>query len=56
MNERADAESVCHAAPDTPAVEDERPGYAEAQFTRRERRRLIFLRWLYRQGRLTEWP
>lgn len=56
MHERTDAESVRHAAPDTLTVEDERPGYGEAQFTRREWRRLIFLRWLYRQGRLTGWP
>ena len=28
----------------------------QAGFTRREWRRLVFLRWLYRTGRLTEWP
>jgi hypothetical protein len=26
-----------------------------AGFTERERQHLIFLRWLYRQGHLTEW-
>ena len=27
-----------------------------AEFTEAELRRLVFLRWLYRAGRLTEWP
>ena len=28
----------------------------EVDFTRTEWQRLAFLRWLYRTGRLTEWP
>ncbi len=30
--------------------------YQGAEFTEAEWRRLVFLRWLYRTGRLTEWP
>ena len=30
--------------------------YQGAEFTEAELRRLVFLRWLYRAGRLTEWP
>ena len=30
--------------------------YQGAEFTEAERRRLVFLRWLCRTGRLTEWP
>ncbi len=56
MDERAAAEGVRHAAQDKLTVQDERPRYGEAPFTRREWRRLVFLRWLYHQGRLTEWP
>jgi hypothetical protein len=37
------------------AGEIEREPLFRAGFTRRERRRLAFLRWLYRAGRLTEW-
>ena len=55
MNERADAESVRRAATDELALEDEQRHEA-ARFTPREWQRLIFLRWLYREGRLTEWP
>ncbi len=55
MNERADAERLGRATPSTPTVEDERR-FEEAQFTQREWQRLVFLRWLYAQGLLTEWP
>jgi len=30
--------------------------YQGAEFTEAEWRRLVFLRWLCRTGRLTEWP
>ena len=56
MNERADAERVRRATPNTPTMEDEQRWSEEGPFTRREWQRLVFLRWLYSQGLLTEWP
>ena len=56
MNERADAERLGRAMPNTPTVEDERQRFEEACFTQREWQRLVFLRWLYSRGLLTEWP
>ena len=56
VSARADADSRCSAAPNQLVVEDERQRYAQAGFTRREWQRLVFLRWLYRRGLLTEWP
>jgi len=56
VNARADADSRRRAAPNQLVVEDERQRYAQAGFTRREWQRLVFLRWLYRRGLLTEWP
>ena len=41
--------------PNTPTVDDQQQRY-EAHFTQREWQRLVFLRWLYAQGLLTEWP
>ncbi len=43
-----------HQAADAPIVEDEL-WRQRAGFTTEEYRRLVFLRWLYRTGRLTEW-
>jgi hypothetical protein len=40
-------------APDAVAEEDAR---YSGVFIAAEWRRLVFLRWLYRTGRLTEWP
>ena len=56
VSARADADSRRRAAPNQLVVEDERQRYAQAGFTRREWQRLVFLRWLYRRGLLTEWP
>ncbi len=55
MNDRADAERVGRAMPKTTTVADEQR-YDEALFTERQWQRLLFLRWLYCQGLLTEWP
>jgi hypothetical protein len=56
MNALADADSQRRTAPNPLVVEDEQQQYAQAGFTRREWQRLVFLRWLYRRGLLTEWP
>ncbi len=49
-----DGEHRQPAAPHEPPPEREwprRPGFTETEW-----RRLVFMRWLYRQGRLTEYP
>ena len=56
MNDRADAERVSRAMPNTPTMDDEQQRFDEAHFTQRQWQRLVFLRWLYCQGLLTEWP
>ena len=56
MNEQPEAQTVRRAIPNELAAEDERRRFEEAHFASREWQRLAFLRWLYRQGLLTEWP
>jgi hypothetical protein len=59
MDERAGREDRPRTAPrwsaadaaETPPAAERRP-----EFTPAERRRLVFLRWLYRRERLTEFP
>jgi hypothetical protein len=55
MSDRADVERLGCAMPHTPTMEDEQR-YGEAHFTQRQWQHLAFLRWLYGQGLLTEWP
>ena len=38
------------------AAQEEQWWCERAGFTRAEWSRLVFLRWLYQRGRLTEWP
>ena len=49
-----DAERGGQPAGDEAGVDDEWLWRLHAGFSLREWRRLLFLRWLYRQGRLTE--
>ncbi len=56
MNEQPEAQTVRRAIPNELAAEDERQRFESAHFTSRQWQRLAFLRWLYRQGLLTEWP
>ena len=37
-------------------ITDDEAWRRRAGFTGEEYRRLVFLRWLYRRGRLAEWP
>ena len=60
MSEHEGRDAARPVADDTtPAaavLADEAPAWAEqGGFSRREWQRLVFLRWLYRTGRLTEW-
>ena len=56
MNDRADAERVGRALPNSPTAAGEQQQYEGTLFTQRQWQRLLFLRWLYCQGLLTEWP